>query len=66
MWLTVFASAFDCSAGMNSYEFIVELIKEGFTVVLEQDSISYSEAVVICFNSCVPVYPIDCSMYDVL
>lgn len=66
MWLTVFASAFDCSAGMSSYEFIVELIKEGFTVVLEQDSISYSEAAVICFNICVPVSPIDCSMYDVL
>ena len=45
----MFASAFDCSAGMGSYEFTVELIKEGFSVVLEQDSISYSEAAVIMF-----------------
>ena len=40
MWLTVFASAFGFFAGMSSYEFIVELIKEGFSVVLEQDSSS--------------------------
>lgn len=35
-------------------QFIVELIKGGFSVVLEQDSVSYSEAAVIWFNSCPP------------
>lgn len=63
MRLTVFASAFDCSAGMSSYGFIVDLIKGGFSVVLEQDFISYSEAAVISLNSCIPVSPTDCSMY---
>lgn len=42
MYLAAFAfdcSAFDCSAGMNSYELIVELMKGGgFSVVLEQGS----------------------------
>lgn len=66
MWLTAYASAFDCSAGISSYEFIVELIKGGFNVILEQDSVSYSEAAVICFDSCTPVSPVDCSMYAVL
>lgn len=55
-----------CAAGMSSYEFIVELIKWGLSVVLEQDSISYSEAAAICFNSCFPVSPIHCSMCAVL
>lgn len=63
MWLTVFASAFDCSAVMSIYGFIVDLIKGGFSVVLEQDAISYSEAAVICPNSCIPVFPTDYSMY---
>lgn len=63
MWLAEFASAFDCFAGMSSYGFIVDLINRGFSVVLEQDSISYSEAAVICLNSCIPVSPTGCSMY---
>lgn len=63
MWVTVYASVFGTCAGMSRSEFIiVELIKGGFCVGLEQDSSSYSEPALRGFNSCAPVFPMDCSI----